>query len=234
MATVEMAAEARTAERKGGARKVRAAGKIPCIIYGSGGESLPIAIDMPLFEQVMRHASENVIVDVKLKGQESRDLKAIIKEVQRDPRNARVLHIDFQHIDMTKKVRLHVPVVLKGTAHGVKEGGVLEHVMRTLEVECLPTEIPNEIAIDISALDRGQSIHIRDLDLPGIHLTESPERTVVAILTKAKDEALDAAATAAAAATTAAPAAAAGKAAPAAKADAKPDAKKDAKPAAKK
>lgn len=189
METFEVKAELRTAEGKGNARKLRAAGKTPGIVYGAGEECVPIAVGAHAFEQLLKHVSSgNVVLDVKLADDPGRDLKALIKEVQRDPVSAGVIHFDLQHIDMSRPVRVSVPISLQGTAIGVKEGGFLESYVRELEIECLPGDIPDHVVVDITALAKGETIHVRDLNVSNLHVFDSPDAVVVHIALKAKEE----------------------------------------------
>lgn len=190
MATVQVKAETRTAGNKGSARQLRMKGRIPAIVYGAGEQSIPIALESAPFEQMLRHISSgNQILDLSVQGDgNTAEYKVLIKEVQRNPVDERVLHVDLQHISMTHKVRVQVPIHVEGIAVGTKEGGILEHLLREIEVECLPAEIPDHITIDVSPLLRGQSIHVRDLDLPNVHIHESGERVIVTVVGKAKEE----------------------------------------------
>jgi large subunit ribosomal protein L25 len=197
MATVQVKTELRTAGGKGEARQLRMSGRIPGIVYGAGEESLPISLDSASFELLLRHISGNAILELEVRGREGTEYKVIIKEVQRNPINSKVLHVDLEHISMTRKVRVMVPVRLHGTPLGVKEGGILEHLLREIEVECLPAEIPEEVSLDVSELERAHSVHVRDLDLGSLHVIDSPERVVATVVSKAKEEEAPAAAEAA-------------------------------------
>ena len=190
MATVQVKAETRTAGNKVSARQLRMRGRIPAIVYGAGEQSIPIARESAPFEQMLRHISSgNQILDLSVRGEgTAADYKVLIKEVQRNPVDQKVLHVDLQHISMSHKVRVQVPIHVDGIAAGTKEGGILEHLLREIEVECLPAEIPDHITIDLSPLLRGQSIHVRDIDLPNVHIHESPERVIVTVVGKAKEE----------------------------------------------
>jgi large subunit ribosomal protein L25 len=189
MATVQVNAEKRTAGNKGVARQLRMQGRIPAIIYAAGEENVPVALDSASFEQMLRHISSgNQILEMRVGGDGGSSYNVLIKEVQRNPVDQRIIHVDLQHISMTHKVRVQVPIHLTGTAFGVKEGGVLEHLLREIEVECLPSEIPQQITLDVSALDRGQSIHVRDISVPNVQIHETGERVVVTVVGKAKEE----------------------------------------------
>lgn len=188
MATVQVKAEVRQAGKKGHARRLRMAGKIPAIIYGAGEESTPVTLEARSFEYMLRKISGNQILDLLIAGTNG-ETKVLIKEVQRNPIDERILHVDLQHISMTHKVRVKIPIHLTGTALGVKEGGILEHLEREVEVECLASDIPANITLDISHLERGMAIHVRDLPLPeNVLIHEAGERLVVTVVGKMKEE----------------------------------------------
>jgi large subunit ribosomal protein L25 len=189
METVQVKAELRKAGTKGVARQLRMSGLIPGVVYGEGGENLPITLPSASFEHMLRRVSSNVILDLEITGREGSPFKVIIKEVQRNPVDSKVLHVDLQHISMTHRVRVDVPIHLTGTAIGVKEGGILEHLLRELDIECMPGDIPEDFKVDVSALARGHSVHVRDLVIPeGTHVFESMDRVVATVVAKAKEE----------------------------------------------
>jgi large subunit ribosomal protein L25 len=189
MQTFVINGEARLAKGKGGARQTRAAGRTPAIVYGAGEPSLPISIDTREFDTVLRkHGGGTFILDLKIAGREGQDMKTIIKALQRDPLTMRITHIDLQHVSLTQMVTVHVPIHLKGTAIGVKEGGILEHFVRELEVECQAGQLPEVIDVDITPYGRGQSLHVRDLPaMEGVAVLTSGERVVFTIVTKAAE-----------------------------------------------
>jgi len=189
MAIVILEGKIRNATGKGPTRRSRRSGVIPGIIYGEGERSIPFETKYDDFQTLIHTASgENVIVDLKLEG-DSADMKAIIREIQRDPINGSILHFDLHHISMTEKVKVNVPVVVVGIPIGVKDfGGVLEHVLREIEVECLPTEIPAKIEVDVSALKIGDSIHVGELTVAGGTIITTKERSVVTVVPPAVEE----------------------------------------------
>jgi large subunit ribosomal protein L25 len=184
MAIVSLSSVRRSATGKGVARKLRAAGKVPGVFYGRGDAAIPLELGAKDLEAVLTGADGgNVIVDLTVEGAEEADRKAIVREIQRDPVRGLVLHIDLQHISLTEKIHVEVPVVLVGTPVGVKDGGgILEHLMRELEVECLPTEIPAHIDVDVSGLAIGQSVHVRDLSVPNVTIESEAGRTVATVV----------------------------------------------------
>jgi large subunit ribosomal protein L25 len=188
MDTVKITARARQATGKGGARASRRDGLVPGVLYGPD-ENIALSVEQRELDRILRTVSSgNAIFDVTLEGHEGEEIKAIIKELQRHPLNERVLHFDLAHIRMDQRVRVHVPVHLHGTAAGVKEGGILEHLTRELELDVIAADIPAAIDVDVSALNRNDSIHVRDLTLPAdIHVLNPPEQVVVMVVTPAAE-----------------------------------------------
>jgi large subunit ribosomal protein L25 len=184
MAIVTLNGEVRDRRGKGAAREARRQGKVPGVMYGKGEESLSIAVGgKDLLTVLHGHAGSNVILDMKLAGRESIDTKALIRELQKDPLSGSIMHIDLMHISMTEKITVEVPVHVKGLAIGVKDyGGILEFILRTLEVECLPTDIPDEIVVDVTPLMIHDSIHVRDITVPNGELLNDPDQVVVTIV----------------------------------------------------
>jgi large subunit ribosomal protein L25 len=196
---------------KNEARRLRAAGRIPAVVYGArrdGGapEGVPVAVDPKALLRILHSDSgANTLISLKLEGQESR---VMVKEYQLDPVTHQLLHADFYQLAMDKAIIVTVPIVVKGESKGVKQqGGLLDFVTRDIEVECLPTNIPENITVDVSELMLHESIRVRDLpvDPKWRAISEGDTMLVHIVMPKAEEE--PAAATAdAAAATAAAPA----------------------------
>lgn len=183
MATVELKAKARTETGKGGARRTRREGSFPAVLYGEGEEPQAISIDNKDFYPVIRTAAgENVILDLTIEGAEKGSCKAIIRDIQYHPVGRNILHADFQHISMTKKITVNVPIEIVGEAVGVKvDGGILDFILREVEVECLPVNIPDAIKLDVSALEIGDSLQVSDLSVEDARIVEDPGATVITI-----------------------------------------------------
>ena len=143
-------------------RKNRKAGLIPAVLYGHKQESIMLSLDKKEFSKVIDARTK--MVNLKM---DSTEETALIKEVQFDTFGKEILHADFIRTYLTERITTPVPVVLYGTSPGVKEGGVLDHVLKEIEIECLPAEVPDNIRIDISGLAIGDTIHIGDIELPG-------------------------------------------------------------------
>lgn len=184
MATVELKAMIRQGKGKGSARKARAAGMVPAVLYGEGEEPQALTVAYKDFQPVIHTGARgNVILDLKIEGADRGECKAIIKEIQYHPVRREILHVDFQHISMLKEITVNVPVRTIGESVGVKtRGGILELILREVEVECLPASIPEKIEVDVSALDVGDSLQVRDLSVENARITSDPDSTVVTIV----------------------------------------------------
>jgi large subunit ribosomal protein L25 len=184
-------AQPRESGNKNQARRVRVEGKIPAVVYGAGKNSLPVSVDP---RQVLRilhsDTGHNTIFDLNLSGENT---KAMIVDWQYEPIKGKLLHIDLQRIAMDKVLRVEVPIMLQGVPIGVKtEGGILEQMLREVEIECLPGDIPSHIDVDVSELAFGKVIRVSDLphneklkfltdeNQPVAHVTSVKEEVVAA------------------------------------------------------
>ncbi len=184
MQQIELEVEMRDRTGKGPARKIRRDGKIPGVLYGQG-KAVPLTINPKDLSKILHSASgENALISLKIKGAKAKqDRTAILRDFQTDPITGEVLHADLFEISMTQALRVKVPIeVIGGTPLGVKEGGVLQHNMREVEVECLPTLIPDRFSLDASSLKIGDAIHIRELTVPaGVKVLEEPDKVVISV-----------------------------------------------------
>ena len=180
-AVIEMPAEKREGLGKGGARKARAAGNIPGILYGHGETPVPLAIGARTFQLALqKHKGGNAIVNLAIGGGQ---YTALIRDVQYDPITHDILHLDFQHISLTEDVEVEVSVHLVGVPTGVKDGGgILEHITRTVEIRCLPTAIPPAIDVDVAHLNIGDSVHVRDLSVANAQILSDPDSTIATVV----------------------------------------------------
>ncbi|OGD78965.1 MAG: hypothetical protein A2Y64_01435 [Candidatus Coatesbacteria bacterium RBG_13_66_14] len=179
MKRVTLQAEKREVSGKGGARKLRGTGRVPAIIYGNEvAETLHIAIDSKvLIHSVRPHEAHNFIVDLEV---DKMVYPTIIAEVQQDPVTEEPLHVDFYRISMDKPIHTTIPIILSGSAPGVKEGGMLEHTLREINISCLPGNLPDSIEVDVSSLNLDESIHVSDLQPPtGVEFLTELHDTVV-------------------------------------------------------
>ncbi len=184
MAIVALEAAPRTDTGKGVARKLRAGGRVPGVYYGRGEDSIALTVALKDLHSVLDSADgSNVIVDLKLQGGGAKDMKALIREIQRDPVAGVILHLDLQHISLTERITVEVPIVLIGVPTGVKDGGgILEHLLREVEVECLPTDIPAKLEIDVSNLAIGDSLHVSDLKVERAEILTEADRAIAAVV----------------------------------------------------
>ena len=148
---------------KNAARRVRVQGLIPAVVYGAGQDSVAVTVDPKAITKILHSESgHNTIFDLNIEGGAA--TKAMIVDWQNEPIKGKLLHIDMKRIAMNKVMRVSVPVQLVGVPTGVKnQGGILDHVLREVEVECLPSDIPSHIDVDVSGLEMNQAIHISDL-----------------------------------------------------------------------
>jgi large subunit ribosomal protein L25 len=212
--------EVREGTGKGAVRKLRAGGRVPAILYGQGKQSLAVTVDPRSLEKVLKAGGANTLLDITVTGRGDLGTPvALVKELQRDPIRGKILHADFYQVDLTKTVEVEVPIHLVGKPKGIDFGGLLEHTLREVRVECLPRAIPEKIDLDVSALEIGDVLHVRDLPLPtGVTLVSDPDLGVAHVAVPQAEEA-----PAEAAATTAEGVPAEGAAAPAAEGAAAPE-----------
>jgi large subunit ribosomal protein L25 len=188
MATAEMVkGEARQAGTKGDARRARKAGKVPAVLYGAKKEPVSLSVDPKSISKILRSATgHNTIFDLDVDGEKT---KAMIVDWQYEPIKGALLHIDLKRIAMDKAIRVSVPIHIKGEAAGVKqEGGILDIVIREVEVECLPTDIPPFIDADVSELVFGKVLRVSDLPHGGKLKFVTDPNQAVAHVTHIKEE----------------------------------------------
>lgn len=173
--------ERRDGTGKGAARKMRATGRVPGVVYGRGGDPVLISVDSrELLHTLHTDAGMNVLVELRVDGDH---VLAMPREVQRDHIRGQFKHVDFLRISRDEKITVEVPIELVGESHGVKEGGVIEHHLWTLQVECLPQDVPTSIEADISALGLNESLKVADLSLGGkLTLLTEAEEVVVSVV----------------------------------------------------
>lgn len=195
-------AQAREAGTKNDARRVRREGKIPAVVYGAGKDSLSVSVDPRVVTRILNsETGHNTIFDLTMDGEKT---KAMIVDWQYEPIKGKLIHIDFKRIALDKLIRVEVPIQLTGTAVGVKtQGGILDQMLREVELECLPGDIPSHIDLDVSELSFGTVLRVSDLPHTGSLKFITPEDTPVAHITAIKEEAAPAVEAEAAAATAA-------------------------------
>ena len=164
-------------------RRLRAAGQVPAVVYGLALPTVPIQVDRRLVATLLKAGTgENTVFLLQLAGSDERR-HTMIRELQVDPIDRRILHIDFQRINLAEKVRVKVPVAIIGTAEGVRnEGGLLDFITRELEVECLPTEIPESLELSVEDLGIGDTADAAAISLPpGVELVDPDTRVIVSV-----------------------------------------------------
>jgi large subunit ribosomal protein L25 len=178
---------------KGKVRDLREKGFIPAVVYAHGKESQAVKVSRRDLQQLIhQHRIEGILINLEIKDDKKRIARScLIKEIQYDPVHGDIIHVDFNEISLTKAIKVNVPVVAKGEPIGVKqEGGSLEHILWEIEVECLPTNIPKEIEVDVSQLKIGDSIHIKELILtPDVKALNDPGAIVLSVASPMKEEA---------------------------------------------
>src|ERR1043165_4935352 len=182
-------AQTRTPGTKNDARRVRRQGKVPGVVYGAGKQGLPVSVDPRQVSRILHsETGHNTVFDLTVEGEHT---KAMIVDWQYEPIKGALLHIDLKRIAMDKKLTVQVPIVLKGEASGVKnEGGILEQILREVELECLPSDIPASIEVDVTELVLNKVVRVSDLahndkikfitdeNQPIVHVTTVKEEVV--------------------------------------------------------
>ena len=180
----ELAVQRRSIKGTRAVRRLRHAGTIPGVVYGKGVDPLAIAMNERALAKLL-HAvrGKHALVTLRLEGAAAWEKPVLVKAVHHDPVDGHARHVDFHAIVLTDRLRVRVPVLLKGEAVGVKqEGGILEHFLREVEVGCLPTEIPADIEVDVSLLKVGDTVHVRDLIAPkNATITTDPKGVIASI-----------------------------------------------------
>ncbi len=187
---VKLKAELRTSVGRSAVRKLKARGIIPAVIYGGRDKAQPLQVAARDINTMMSHASgENVLVELEIAGEKS-SRTALVQEVQHSPVGGDIRHVDFHAISMDETIQAEVPLEPIGTANGVKNfGGLLEQSLRALTIECLPRDLPDRITVDISQLNIGDSIHVRDIQLPsGVTAKVPVDLTAFSVLAPVVEE----------------------------------------------
>jgi large subunit ribosomal protein L25 len=191
MATqVKLSAQPRTAIGRSAVRKLKAIGVVPAVIYGAKDKPEPLQISKREISALLSHAAgENILVELEVAGGGNR--LALVQEVQHSPIGGDVLHVDFHAVSMDETIEADVPLEPTGTANGVKNfGGLLEQSLRALSIECLPRDLPDVITVDVSALNIGDAIHVREIPLPsGVTAKNPGDLTAFSVMAPTVEEA---------------------------------------------
>jgi large subunit ribosomal protein L25 len=187
---VKLKAERRAEIGRAAARRLKARGIVPAVIYGGQEKPQPLQLAARDINAMLSQASgENILVELEIDGEKSKRT-ALVQEIQHSPLGGDVLHIDFHAVSMDQTIQADVPLEALGVANGVKNfGGLLEQNLRSLTIECLPRDLPDRISVDVSALNIGDSIHVRDIKLPaGVVAKVQPDLTAFSVLAPVVEE----------------------------------------------
>ena len=190
---VKLAATRRTAIGRSAVRKLKGQGLVPAIIYGGKDKAEPLQVTKRDITAMLSHASgENILVELEVDGGAGNKVNrlALLQEVQHSPVGGDVLHVDFHAVTMDEMIEADVPLEPIGTAEGVKTfGGLLEQNLRSLAIECLPRDLPDLVTVEISRLNIGDAIHVREIQLPsGVTTKVPPDLTVFSVLAPTVEE----------------------------------------------
>ncbi len=195
METLEIQVDARDKKRKRDAKRLLRSGKIPAILYGPKTEALALELDKRDFSSRVAGLEGSHLVRLKSQSTALADKVALVKEMQYHPINGDVIHADLYEVDLTATITVNVPLHFIGKAAGVVRGGILQPIVREVEVECLPLDIPQFFNVDVSGLDIGDSVHIEELAMPdGVTAVSESNMALVAVVPPTVEEAPAAAA----------------------------------------
>jgi len=184
MDKVRLRAQVRDTSTKSALKQLRNSGRIAASVYGHGFDSVSVSVDLAeLAAAVKSEAGIHALMEMEIDGGKKKDHgTVVIKRVQKDPLTRRLMHVDFQRVKMTERLTTEVPIQFIGTAAGVQQGGIVEHVIDTVNVRCLPDRIPSHVDLDVSDLEIGQALHVRDLPMPeGVEILAGADEVVVAV-----------------------------------------------------
>ena len=166
MEEITLSVEARNDRGKGAARRLRRSGKVPAIFYGPKSTATPIAVDRKDFAAHVANLEGSHLIRFQSPAADLQQRVALVREVQTHPVDGGILHVDFYEVDLTQRLQVTVPLHFIGRAKGVADGGILQPIVREMEVECLPSDIPQYIEVDVTALDIHDAVHLADVKMP--------------------------------------------------------------------
>jgi len=185
---IELQAELRASTGKGPGRQLRMKGRIPAVVYGMAQEPVSLSVNTRDLDQLIGRAGEHAIISLKVAERETVE-NVMLRDLQRDPIKDTLVHADFFRIDLNRPISVQVPIVGVGTAVGVKDGGLLERLVRTIVVRVLPLSKPNVIEVDVTNVRIGHSLHVRDLTPPpGVEFLSAAELALFTVLAPRKEE----------------------------------------------
>ena len=188
MEDTKLIAKKRALHGSSNSRRLRMAGSLPGVLYGDGEDAVAIQLGMHNFERLLhRHASETMLVDIEVEGEGH--VSALLKEVQRHPVTSELMHVDLQKVAADKPIQVEITLEVVGEAAGVKAGGVLDLVMHSISVECLPGDLVDAIEIDVSEMEIGTVLHVSDVKLEAkLKLLSDPEAIVASVVEPRAEE----------------------------------------------
>ncbi|MEM7147744.1 MAG: 50S ribosomal protein L25, partial [Verrucomicrobiota bacterium] len=149
------------------AKRLRRSGIVPAVVYGAQQDNYSIQLPAKAITDLLHASStENVLVNLQIEGAKEKDKMALIQAVQHDPLTGAIIHVDFHAVKAGEKINATVPLVLTGTAAGIQMGGLMDHQLHTIDVQCLPEDLPEQLEVDVTALQIGEAAHVSDIVLP--------------------------------------------------------------------
>jgi large subunit ribosomal protein L25 len=183
MSQISLQAKPRSGRGKGPARRLRAEGRFPGIVYGGDAQPCAISLDEHTFEQMLNHGlTQNTLINLEVEGEKEKQI-AILRQLQRDPVSHRPRHVDLLRVRLDQVVEFEIPVHTEGDCEAIRAGGLLEHIQRTVTVRCKPMDVPEAIVIDISGLDFHKPIHLGDITLSeGVEAVTDSSAVLLAVI----------------------------------------------------
>ncbi len=190
MEKILIKADIRAEKGKSIARRLRKEGKIPAVLYGREVDPISIAVSSRDWEKLGKQLKRNVILDMEVQGlkKKAENRPVMIKHIQKSVLRNEILHIDFLQVSMERTVEVEIPIHLVGRSKGEANDGIVDQHLRSIKVECLPTQIPEKIEIDITDLDIGDSYHVNQISIPGVKLLEHTNVAVITIIPPTVEE----------------------------------------------
>ncbi|MBN2703945.1 MAG: 50S ribosomal protein L25 [Pontiellaceae bacterium] len=175
----KLIAKKRDLEGSGNARRLRGAGSLPGVVYGADKDPVSVLVDIHDFGQILHHhTSESLIIDITVEGEG--EMSVLVKEVQHHPVTSELMHVDFMRVEADRPIHVDIEIELVGDAAGVKSGGLLDQVMHTIGVECLPADLVEKFEINVARLEIGQALHVSDLKLDAKYKVLVDDEAIVA------------------------------------------------------
>ena len=189
MEEITLGVETRDERGKGASRRLRRTGKVPGIFYGPKSTAMPIAVDRKDFAAHVANLEGSHLIRFESSVADLQKRVALVREVQHHPVNGGILHVDFYEVDLTQRLKVTVPLHFVGKAKGVADGGILQPIVREMEVECLPTDIPQYIEIDVTSLAIHDAVHLADVPMPpNVTAVVETNEAVVSVLPPTVEE----------------------------------------------